>query len=347
MSSLVHPPDHERVPESRLRLPGWLRGMVGKRPRAPRVARRPSVGIALSSGGAKGLAHVGVIQVLEEHGVDVDVVAGTSMGAYVGALWASGLDGGQLEGLAAVVERKRDLLGLIDPVLPPRRGFIRGRKIRRRLQRSLGDKRFSELPRRLLVVATDAGDFSRRVLDRGEVVSAVMASLAIPGIIVPVRRGGVDYVDGGVSEPLPVRVLEERAAPDLTIAVDVLPALAELHTGDGGAPGRRDRTAWRRGLGFLNRHLNYFARGNLLDILRRSAMGAQIRIVEHSASMADVLIRPTAPSLRWHDYTNWAAYIESGRRAALEAMPEIEARLARFASPTPSHEPPTLPDPCT
>ena len=324
MSTIVRPSNRDRISCGRL---------------PPKRAHRPTVGLALSSGGAKGLAHVGVIQVLEEHGIAVDAIAGTSMGAYVGSLWASGLDGAQLEGLAAEVNGPRDLLSLIDPALPPRRGFIRGHKIRRRLQRSLGDKRFGDMRRHLYVVATDAFDFSRQVFHRGPVLSAVMASLAIPGIIDPVRRRGRDYIDGGVSEPIPAHALKEQFAPDLMIAVDVLPTLAELHADADARPERNPIPLWQRGLQFLNRHLNYFARGNLLDTLRRSAMGAQLRIVEHCAAAADVLIRPVAPSLRWHDYNNWAAYIENGRQAATAALPEIGHQIARLKGATTQSEP--------
>jgi NTE family protein len=332
MSTVVHPSNRDRIPCGSHR---------------PKPAYRPSVGIALSSGGAKGLAHVGVIQVLEENGIAVDAIAGTSMGAYVGSLWASGLDGAQLEGLAAEVNRPRDLLSRIDPVLPPRRGFIRGHKIRRRLQRSLGDSCFGDMRRSLFVVATDALDFSRRVFNRGPVLSAVMASLAIPGIIVPVRRGGRHYVDGGISEPIPIRALRERFAPDLMIAVDVLPTLAELHADTGTHSEREPMPLWKRVLHFLNRHLNYFARGNLLDTMRRSTMGAQIRIVEHCAAAADILIRPTAPSLRWHDYSNWAAYIENGRAAATAALPEIGRQIARLKNSITKSNPHPLIIQCT
>ncbi|MEM7601397.1 MAG: patatin-like phospholipase family protein, partial [Verrucomicrobiota bacterium] len=116
---------------------------------------RPRLGLVLSSGGAKGLAHIGVIQVLEEHSIEVDVVAGTSMGAYVGGLFEAGFNGNELESLAADMTRKRDLLNLIDPVFPPRRGFLGGRSIYERLEKSLRGKTFSELKKPFLAVATE------------------------------------------------------------------------------------------------------------------------------------------------------------------------------------------------
>ena len=118
------------------------------------------VGLALSSGAAKGFAHVGVIQVLEENGIEVDVVAGASMGAYVGALWASGRDGGELEKLARELEGRWSLWSLIDPVFPPRRGFMRGFAVKKRLMRSIGCARFADLARPLRIVAGNLATLS-------------------------------------------------------------------------------------------------------------------------------------------------------------------------------------------
>ncbi len=121
------------------------------------------VGLALSSGAAKGLSHIGVIQVLEENGIDVDVVAGASMGAYVGAAWAFGLDGSKLEKMAREMESPWAFLSLIDPVFPPRQGFVRGVAVKKRLKRSIGNVRFAELVRPLRVVATNLETLERVV----------------------------------------------------------------------------------------------------------------------------------------------------------------------------------------
>jgi hypothetical protein len=99
------------------------------------------VGLALSSGAAKGFAHVGVIQVLEENGIEIDVVSGASMGAYVGCLWAHGCDGTELERLSREMESRWAFWTLIDPVFPPRQGFLRGNSVKKRLMRSIGTSR--------------------------------------------------------------------------------------------------------------------------------------------------------------------------------------------------------------
>ncbi|MDF1861572.1 MAG: patatin-like phospholipase family protein [Verrucomicrobiales bacterium] len=301
--------------------------------------KAPRIGIAFSSGGAKGLAHIGVIQVLEENGIPIAGIAGSSMGAYVGGLWASGKNGTELEKLAAEMASKRDLFGLVDPVFPPRRGFLRGHSIRERLEKTLRGRTFAELDRPFLAVATELDTLERAVLREGDVASAIVASLAVPGVVVPVTRDGVEYIDGGVCDPLPVTLARETWDLDVVIGVNVLPPIGSLRR-------RKARPSkakpWRKVLSAVNRHLNYFARGNLLDILRGAAMGSQMRLVGRSARSADVLISAISSGSGWHDYHNYRHYIEVGREAALKALPEIKALLAPAPAPaTPKSNPNT------
>src|SRR5437867_10509129 len=143
---------------------GTGRGLfAGDLRRLAREIGQCRIGLALSSGGAKGLAHVGVIQVLEENGIEVDVVAGCSMGAYVAAIWGYGRDGKAMEKLAREVEGRWGVWRLVDPVFPPREGFIRGRAVKKRLQRTIGDVQFSELERPVRVVATNLYSLDRAV----------------------------------------------------------------------------------------------------------------------------------------------------------------------------------------
>lgn len=297
-------------------------------------ARRPRIGLALSSGGAKGLAHIGVIQVLEENGIVIDAVAGTSMGAYVGGLWCAGKNGDELARLAAEMGSKRDLWSLVDPVFPPRRGFVRGRRILERLEKTLGGKTFGDLDRPFLAVATEFETLERAVFDEGDVASAILASLAVPGIVVPVIREGIEYIDGGVCDPLPITLARDHFGLDAVIGVNVLPPIGSLRRPVSPATGR---SRWSRGLGAANRHLNYFARGNLLDILRAAAMGSQMRLVQRSKRHADVLVSPMSPKTGWHDYHHHADYIEIGRAAAEAALPEIRRLIENLSfAPNPN-----------
>jgi NTE family protein len=290
---------------------------------------RPKIGLALSSGGARGLAHVGVIQVLEENGIEVDVIAGASMGAYVGALWAAGYNGRELEAFAAEIRTPRDLWGRLDLALPPVRGLFHGRAIKSRLEEALDGVTFGELERELRVVAANLDTFERKVFCDGDVATAVHASFAIPGICVPVEIGGHRFVDGGIVDPLPIGVLAGAGCERL-IGVTVVPSFEEVATGaaaetagDNGS--RVPPGLFRRGLRRLNRSFNVFASGNVVDTLRRSLLGAQIRMANVSRQRADLVIAPSVPRCRWHDYHHYLHYIEVGRRAAESQLPALRA----------------------
>lgn len=298
--------------------------------RLVREIARSRVGLALSSGGARGLSHIGVIQVLEENGIEVDVIAGCSMGAYVGAVWAYGYDGYVMEKLAREVEKRWGILELIDPFILPRQGFLRGEKVKRRLKRSIGDVHFSELVRPLRIVATQLTTLERAIFSTGEVASAVHASSAIPGACVPVSRDGELYLDGGIADPLPVDVLLELGIEKI-IAVNTIPTAAYLRSryelDREQAANRQNRFSRFKEL--VNRYLNYFAPGNILDIILRSFHGAQMRVAEMSCLHADVVLRPLCFDGRWHDFRHPGKYIALGRREAEEHLEEIKALISR------------------
>jgi NTE family protein len=291
------------------------------------------MGLALSSGAAKGLSHIGVIQVLEENGIDVDVVAGSSMGAYVGSIWNSGHDGPQLEEIARAMESRWAFWKLIDPVFPPRRGFVRGFGVKHHLQKSIGHVRFAELVRPLHIVATNLATLERTVFSSGEVADAVHASVAVPGVCVPVTLGDETYVDGGIVDPLPVDVLRELGVSRI-IAVNAIPTpdrikyclqaereLAQLTK-------RKAREVVRK-LIPAGEHLNYFAHGNILDILMRSIHGAQISMSESLSRQADIVLRPRICDDRWMDFRNPGPFITAGRQIAERHLPEIKALVER------------------
>lgn len=294
---------------------------------------KPRLGLALSSGGAKGLAHIGVIQVLEENGIQVDVIAGCSMGAYVAAIWGFGHDGVTMEKLARQVEGRFGLWRLVDPVFPPREGFMRGRAVKRRLQRTIGELHFSDMVRPVHVVATDLDTLDRVVFSGGEVAPAVHASIAIPGVCAPVTIDGKAYIDGGVADPLPVDVLDELGVEHV-IAVNTIPTPAylrcclEMEREQADLHGRRHHL-----LKALNQHINYFARGNILDIMMRAVHGSQIRVAEESCRHADVVLRPLAIDAHWYEFDKPGKFIALGRRAAEEQLDKIKALVTKTTSP--------------
>jgi len=299
---------------------------------------RCRVGLALSSGGAKGLAHVGILQILEENGIDVDIVAGSSMGAYVGALWCHGFDGQACEKIARETEHRWGLLKLIEPALPPRQGFLKSGRVIRRLRRSIGEAHFSDLVRPLRVVATHLDTLERAVFSSGEVARAVGASIAIPGICVPVVLDGETYIDGGIADPLPVDVLREMGI-ERVIAVNTIPTPERLRL----CSDLEKEMSMGLPKGFplpkiLNKHLNYFANGNILDIMLRSIHGAQTRVAEAAGREADLVLRPLSCDVKWHDFTHPRKYIALGRQAAEDHLVELKT-LSKIKANDPTRTP--------
>lgn len=215
----------------------------------PQTKTRPRIGLVLGGGGAKGLAHVGVIKVLEENQIPIDVIAGTSMGAIVGALYASGYSADELENITREMDwhnvfndktarsrstfrRKADEFGFLTDykitfkdgklVLP--QGIIQGQNLFLELSRLLSETRsvgkFEDLPIPFRLVATDLSTGKAVVMKDGDLASAVFASMAIPGLIPPVERGGKSLIDGGLVNNLPVNLARELGA-DIVLVVNV------------------------------------------------------------------------------------------------------------------------------
>ena len=179
---------------------------------------RRDAGLALSGGGAAGIAHIGVLQVLEENAIPVRAVVGTSIGAEIGAFLASGMPFDELAVLATAFDWKQTLQ-LFMPDLPTG-GLVSGRKIMDFLNARLGAHRIEELAVGYAAVAVDLETGAQVVLDRGGLVEAVRASISIPGLIAPYRLGTRMLVDGGVLNPVPFDAARERfGGPVLAVAV--------------------------------------------------------------------------------------------------------------------------------
>ncbi|MEM7291888.1 MAG: patatin-like phospholipase family protein [Pseudomonadota bacterium] len=183
----------------------------------------PRVALVLGAGGPRGYAHIGVMRVLEEACIDVDLIVGTSVGSLLGAFWASGLSATEID------ERSMEggPLTLFDPSLFADRGWIHGRKLQKYVNRELGGKRLEELPRQVIVVTTHREEKTPRYFIQGNTGVAVRASSAVPGVISPVGINGIEYEDGDVVMPLAVSAARSAGA-EFVIAVNVYPKTSSL-----------------------------------------------------------------------------------------------------------------------
>jgi NTE family protein len=178
------------------------------------------IGLALSGGGARGLAHIGVLKVLDSEGIKVGFIAGTSMGGIIGAAYACGYAPSEIEEIALRFSRRGELIKFID-LHPNRRGLLEGNKVRNFLRDTLGsDLEFSQLKIPLLLVAVDLNSGKEVVFSEGKVLPAIFATSAIPGIFSPIEYQSKVLVDGGVLNNLPVENLKTMGA-EINVAVDV------------------------------------------------------------------------------------------------------------------------------
>ncbi|MFC1945822.1 patatin-like phospholipase family protein [Chloroflexota bacterium] len=183
------------------------------------------IGLALGSGAARGLAHIGVLDVLQKEGIPIDMVAGTSAGAMIGGLYALGKDIEEIKSLALELKGQKLVL-LVDPSFP-KSGFIKGRRIKRLLSLYFGgDIKIEEMRLPFACVATDVETGEEVVIDHGPVLEAIRASISIPGIFSVARWKGRHLVDGALVNPIPVDVLARMGA-DFIIAVNVIPEVSQ------------------------------------------------------------------------------------------------------------------------
>lgn len=286
----------------------------------PTLPRKPIIGLALSGGGAKGFAHIGVLKVLEEAGINVDIVTGTSMGAIVGGLYAIGYTPAEIESLSVHTDwmdlfddtpQRRDLAmelktfheryqisvpfsknGLELPT-----GIMSGQKVSTLLSRLSwhvhGDTDFTAFPRPFACIATDLETGNAVVLKSGYLPEALRASMAIPAVFTAVHTPGKLLVDGGVSRNLPVQDAFDLGA-DYVIAVDV------------GAPLKETR------------HIT-----NLVDIIAQSISFRDASVNQQQRKLSNLLIQPYVGDLKILDFNRCAAIIQRGEDAARLQLPKL------------------------
>jgi NTE family protein len=259
------------------------------------VTPKPPLKIALALGGgaARGFAHIGVIKALEAQGIVPDMVVGTSAGSVVGALYASGMSGFDLQKVALEMEEE-----MVADWTLPNRGVLKGEALQDFINQRVKNLTIQKMPKPLGVVATDLQSGEAVLFRYGNTGMAVRASSAVPGMFQPVEISGRDYVDGGLTSPVPAKSARAMGA-DFVIAVDISNV------------SRRDRLV------------------GTLDVLLQTftIMGHAISL--HELEDADVVIRPKTTAVSSTDFGGRHLAILEGEKAAAAIMPELKARLAR------------------
>ncbi len=289
------------------------------------------VGLVLGSGAAMGLAHIGVLKVLEREGIPIDIVAGSSIGALLGTFWAAGYSPADLEKLAAEFRTKGSLLRLVDPPFPaPKFGILVGGQVTKFLTKHLGDKTFRDLK---VPVKITAVDYARRelvVMDEGSVVQAIRASVSIPAIFYPVKVRGHWLIDGGVLDPVPVDVLN-RMGVHKVIAVNTLPSPEDItrrHQELAEERIRLSREAAAKGWGALlsfrmRQEVWNWMDTNIFDVIMHTMQGMEYVLAEAQCAQADVALHPTIPRVNWWEFYNVEQLIRRGEEETEAHLPEI------------------------
>ena len=263
-------------------------------PQPPHVPVPPRLGLALGGGAARGFAHIGVIQVLEEAGIRPDLVVGTSAGSLVAALYASGQDGAGLARLASRMDE-----GALADWAFPGRGVLRGEALARFVREHTGGRPIERLAMPLGIVATDLDSGEPILFQVGDTGLAVRASSAVPAIFQPVPINGREYVDGGLVSPVPVRFARQMGAT-LVLAVDI------SQPPDGGPTGDPLRLLMQT-----------------FTIMGKSISRFELR-------EADLVLRPALAGMGGSDFRSRERALAAGRSAALQQLPALRRRIAEL-----------------
>jgi NTE family protein len=293
------------------------------------------VGLALGSGAAFGLAHIGVLKVLERERIPVDIIAGSSIGALIGSMYAVGMSVAEIEKAALEIDIKLLVGRLADVSLFPVRGLMHGTQAAKHFKKHLGTKTFEHCRIPLKVTGANLTTRQSFVFDSGPVSDAVRASIAIPAIFKPVMRGNDVIVDGGILNPLPVHVLRQSGANKI-IAVNVFPTtkdlmekrlvrqeLAERSREQATDRGWFSRVKWGMGAGIRKAFVP-----NIFDILVNTIQSMEAEIADIEGQGADVLLRPVIPNSSWSDFFKPAPFIKRGEEETIKLLPKIKALVS-------------------
>jgi NTE family protein len=254
----------------------------------------PRIALVLGGGAARGFAHIGVIKVLEAQGIVLDLVVGTSAGSVVGALYAGGYSGFELQKIAFQLEESS-----VGDFVMPERGFIKGEQLQIFVNKSLQNRAIEKLSKPFAAVATDLQTGEMVVFRLGNVGMAVRASSSVPGVFQPTSINGREYVDGGLVSPVPVKAARSMGA-DIVIAVDISSKPRNAKTKD------------------------------TLDVLLQTVSIMGQSISNYELAEADVVIRPNTGTIGAADFDSKHVAILEGEKAAQAALPLIRKLIQKW-----------------
>lgn len=262
----------------------------------PQRVQPAKIALALGGGAVRGFAHIGVIKTLEAHGIVPEIVVGTSAGSVVGALYAGGYSGFELQKIAFQLEE-----GSVRDFALPDRGFIKGELLQNYINKAVQNRPIERLNKTFAALATDLQSGEQALFRRGNTGMAVRASSSIPGVFQPVSINGREYVDGGLTSPVPIKAARSLGA-DIVIAVDISSRPKHARVSDS------------------------------MEILLQtfSIMGQSIS--QYELALADVVIRPNTIGIGSTDFKQKHQAIMEGEKAALAALPLIRSLIQRGAA---------------
>lgn len=265
--------------------------------------KKKKIGLALGGGGARGLAHIGVLKVLEEAGIEIDMIVGTSMGAFVGSYYALGLDLAELEKEAISFTKTKAISTFVD-LATHRKSILKGIKAEKYIRKMVGEKTLLEdtrIPTR--IVCTDLSNGEEIILKKGDISEAIRASISVPAIFPPVKIDGRYLVDGGVINSTPVDVVKNMGA-DVVIGVDLV----------------MKREAKLDNPNMVTSLLQSY------EIIRTQWIKHNISRVDKDAVIIEPEMRGTIDSFKFYDINK---FIVSGEEATCKALPKIMEMINR------------------
>lgn len=272
----------------------FLAACAGQPPQQPPPRAAPKIALVLGGGAARGFAHVGVIKALEAQGIVPEIVVGTSAGSVVGALYAAGHSGFELQRLVLQMEE-----GQLSDWSLPDRGVLKGEALQNFVNRAVAGRPLEKLGKLMAVVATDLQSGEAVVFRTGNTGMAVRASSSVPGLFQPVVINGRDYVDGGLVSPVPVRIARGLGA-DFVIAVDI------------------------------SAQPKYGKTQSTIDVMLQTFTIMAQAIARRELPEADIVISPYTPELSATDFQDRHLAVLEGEKAVAAVLPALKAKLAKL-----------------